>query len=134
MDWGRTGAAFVAAGLHRLPASQKVTPLTQYRSLISSSFFCLDKGASLFSGRPPILDKRWCYIPPPLDLCEDDVYNGQERLDAAVKRLDSNGWNVDHQVYTATWLRATSLLAPIREEILGMSLDAHVQYTKAQVE
>ncbi len=131
MDFGTTGAAFITAGLHRLPAVQEVTPLSQYRSTISSSFFYLDKGESLFSGRPPILDSRYCYIPPPLDLCEDDVYNGQERLTAAVQRLDSNGWNTDNQLYAATCLRATSLLAPIREEILALSLNAHVQYTKS---
>ncbi|PBP18430.1 FAD dependent oxidoreductase superfamily [Diplocarpon rosae] len=134
MDFGTTGAAFITAGLHRLPVSSQVTPLSQYRSIISTSFFHLDKSESLFNGRPPMLAKRFCYIPAPLDLCEDDVYNGPDRLAEAVKRLDGNGWNTDNQIYATTWLRAVSLLSPIREEILGLSLTAHLQYTKSQVD
>ncbi|KAI9054513.1 hypothetical protein LZ554_001670 [Drepanopeziza brunnea f. sp. 'monogermtubi'] len=134
MDFGTTGAAFITAGLHRLPVSPILTPLSQYRCIISSSFFHLDKCESLFNGRPPILDKRFCYIPLPLDLSEEDVYNGDERFQAAVKRLDANGWNTDNQIYATTWLRAVSLLSPIREEILGLSLTASLKYTKAQVD
>lgn len=134
MDFGTTGAAFITAGLHRLPVSPITTPRQQYRSIISSSFFHIDKCESLFSGRPPILDKRFCYIPPPLDLCEEDVYNGHARFQAALQTLDARGWNTDKKIYASTWLRAVSLLSPIREEILGLSLTATLQFTKAQVE
>lgn len=134
MHFGATGSAIITAGLHRQPFPREVTPLSQHRSILATSFFHLDKCDSLFLGRPPILDQRYCNIPQPLDLSEDDVYGGPERLAAAMHRLDANGWNTDKQVYTVTWLRAVSLLTPIREEILRLSLSANIQYTKPQIE
>ncbi|KAL5318186.1 hypothetical protein ACEPPN_013245 [Leptodophora sp. 'Broadleaf-Isolate-01'] len=134
MHFGATGSAIITAGLHRQPFTREVTPLSQHRSILATSFFHLDKCDSLFLGRPPILDQRYCNIPQPLDLSEDDVYQGPERLAAAVRRLDANGWNTDKQIYTVTWLRAVSFLSPIREEILRLSLSANIQYTKPQID
>ena len=134
MHFGATGSAIVTSGLHRQSFSRQVTPLSQHRARLATSFFHLDECDSLFLGRPPILDQRYCHIPQPLDLSEEDLYSGPERLAAAVQRLDSDGWNTEKQIHSVTCLRAVSLLSPIREEILRLSLSANIQYTKPQIE
>ena len=96
--------------------------------------YYLDKCESLFNARPPMLSRHYCQCPLPLDLCEEDVYGGRERLAAAVARLDPNGWNTDGQILTTTWLRALAILSPIREGILELSTSVNQQFTKLQVE
>ncbi|EED23993.1 FAD dependent oxidoreductase superfamily [Talaromyces stipitatus ATCC 10500] len=135
VDFGTVGSAFITAGLHRLPSLDKVTPFSQYRACIASSMYYLDKCESLFNARPPMLSRRYCQYPLPLDLCEEDLYGGREKLAAALARLDSNGWNTDGRIYTTTWLRALSMLSPIREGILELSLSVvDMPFTKLEVE
>lgn len=81
-----------------------------------------------------MLSDRYCQCPLPLDLCEEDVYGGRDRLAAAVARLDSNGWNTDGRIYTTTWIRALAMLSPIREGILELSLSVNLKFTKLQTE
>ncbi|KAL2061598.1 hypothetical protein VTL71DRAFT_6975 [Oculimacula yallundae] len=135
MNFGATGSAIITAGLHRQPFNRgEVTPLSQFRATLGTSFYHLDKVDSLFLGRPPILDQKYCSIPQPLDLADEDLYGGAERLAAAVKRLDANGWNTNKHISGVTCLRAASLLSPIREEIIRLSLSINVQYTKPQID
>ncbi|OKL61878.1 hypothetical protein UA08_02272 [Talaromyces atroroseus] len=134
VDFGTVCSAFITAGLHRQPSLDKVTPFSQYRASIAASIYYLDKCESLFNARPPMLSRRYCQYPLPLDLCEKDVYGGRERLAAALARLDSNGWNTDGRIYTTTWLRALAMLSPIREGILELSLSVNLQFTKLEVE
>ena len=93
-----------------------------------------DKCHSLFNARPPMLSKYYCQCPLPLDLCEEDVYGGRERLTVAIAKLDSNGWNTNGHIYTTTWLRALTMLSPIREGILELTLSLNSNFTKPQVE
>ncbi|KAL4937907.1 hypothetical protein BDV06DRAFT_65449 [Aspergillus oleicola] len=131
--FGAVQTAFTTAGLHHLPPLKTVTPYSQHRAAIATSMYYLDKCHSLFAARPPMLSRRYCQCSLPLDLCEKDVYGGQERLAAAVMRLDSNGWNTDDRIFTTTWLRALAMLSPIREGILELSLSVNLQFTKAQL-
>lgn len=96
--------------------------------------YYLDKCESLFNARPPMLSRHYCQYSLPLDLCEDDIYGGRERLQAALARLDSNGWNMDGRICTTTWLRALGMLSPIREGILELSLRINQQFAKVEVE
>lgn len=96
--------------------------------------YYLDKCESLFHARPPMLSRNYCQYSLPLDLCEEDVYGGRERLEAALAKLDSKGWNTDGRIFTTTWLRALAMLSPIREGILELSLRINQQFTKAEVE
>src|SRR4051812_16466283 len=74
IDYSTVGGAFLTARLHRLPPVEIVTPLSQHRASIASSMYYLDKCESLFNARPPLLSRRYCQCPLPLDLCEEDVY------------------------------------------------------------
>ncbi|KAJ6172197.1 FAD dependent oxidoreductase superfamily [Penicillium chermesinum] len=133
VDYGTVRSAFIAAGLHRLPAFKEVTPLSQHRSSLASSMYYLDKCESLYNARPPMLSRHYCQCPLPLDLSEEDIYGGRERLAAACAKLDSNGWGTDGRIFTTTWIRALAMLSPIRESILELSLGVHSQFTKCQI-
>ncbi|KAJ6058170.1 uncharacterized protein N7446_007753 [Penicillium canescens] len=134
VDYGTVRSAFISAGLHRLAPLKEVTPFSQHRASIASSMYYQDKCHSLFNARPPMLSDRYCQCPLPLDLSEEDVYGGRDRLAAALARLDSNGWNTDGRIYTTTWIRALAMLSPIREGILELSLSVNLKFTKLQTE
>lgn len=134
IGFGTVASAFITAGLHRLPKYDKVTPLTQYRSSLSASMYSADKRESLFNGRPPMLNQPYCHCPLPLDLNEEDVYGGPERLATAVLKLCPGGWNTDGKIFTATLVRADCLLSPIREGILMLALNVERHFTRDEVE
>ncbi|OQE35991.1 hypothetical protein PENCOP_c012G01349 [Penicillium coprophilum] len=134
VDYGTVRSAFISAGMHRFTPARGVTPFSQHRASLASSMYYYDKSHSLFNARPPMLSNRYCQCPLPLDLCEEDVYGGQERLTAAIAKLDSNGWNTGGHIFTTTWLRALAMLSPIREGILELTLSVNSKFTKSQVE
>ncbi|KAJ5963433.1 uncharacterized protein N7479_003309 [Penicillium vulpinum] len=134
VDYGTVRSAFISAGLHRLAPVKEITPFSQHRASLASSMYYLDKSHSLFNARPPMLSNRYCQCPLPLDLCEEDIYGGRERLTAAIAKLDSDGWNTDGRIFTTTWLRALAMLSPIREGILELTLSVNSTFTKSQVE
>ncbi|KAJ5373478.1 FAD dependent oxidoreductase superfamily [Penicillium concentricum] len=134
VDYGTVRSAFISAGLHRVTPAKEVTPFSQHRASLASSMYYYDKSHSLFNARPPMLSNRYCQSPLPLDLCENDVYGGRERLTAAIAKLDSNGWNTNGHIFTTTWLRALAMLSPIREGILELTLSVNSTFTKSQVE
>ncbi|CAI7600045.1 unnamed protein product [Penicillium discolor] len=134
VDYGTVRSAFISAGLHRLAPSKEITPFSQHRASLASSMYYHDKCHSLFNARPPMLSSHYCQCPLPLDLCEEDVYGARERLAVAIAKLDSNGWNTNGHIYTTTWLRALTMLSPIREGILELTLSVNSNFTKPQVE
>ncbi|KGO68392.1 hypothetical protein PITC_070170 [Penicillium italicum] len=134
VDYGTVRSAFITAGLHRLTPTKETTPFSQHRASLASSMYYYDKSHSLFNARPPMLSNRYCHCPLPLDLCEEDVYGGRERLAVAIAKLDSNGWNANGQIFATTWLRAVAMLSPIREGILELTLSVNSKFTKSQVE
>ncbi|KAL3426846.1 fungal specific transcription factor [Phlyctema vagabunda] len=128
---GIIGSACMTAGLHRLPPSSptNITPLSQYHITLAASLYYLDKCESLFNARPPILSRHYCRWELPLDLSEEELFGGPERLATAVANLDERGWNTKGDIYNVTWLRALCLQIPIREEILELSLGIDAKYT-----
>ncbi|KAJ6123734.1 hypothetical protein N7471_011051 [Penicillium samsonianum] len=134
VDYGTVRSAFITAGLHRLTPAKEITPFSQHRATLASSMYYYDKCHSLFNARPPMLSNRYCQCPLPLDLGEEDVYGGRERLTVAIAKLDSNGWNTNGQIFATTWLRALAMLSPIREGILELTLSVNSKFTKSQVE
>ncbi|CZT06289.1 uncharacterized protein RAG0_12070 [Rhynchosporium agropyri] len=129
MDCGLMGTAFINASLYRQNTTREVTALSQFRAIIGTSYFHLDKCDSLFLGWPPRLEKRYCQIPQPLDIADEDLYGGKVRLAATLRRLDVNSWNIDKHISAVTVLRAVPRSCPIREEILRLSLSAKVVQT-----
>jgi len=114
-----------------MPASTKatITPLTEYRSSLGASAYHMDKCESIFSARPPTITRFYCTYKIPLDLSEDELYGGPERLKSALSKLDENGWNTNGSIHASTLLRARCMLTPFWEELLEMTLGIKPQLT-----
>lgn len=121
---GVTVAMFTYMGLHDIhdPPDYKPTLASEYRRRIISQIFSSDKLAVTFTGRPPMLSRRYCYTPLPLDLADEDLSADEATLMRAVNSLDPQGWNTKGEVYSATVMRARSLLANIRDELIELGL------------
>lgn len=126
--------AFINAGLHRLPENIEVSPQSETRRRHSATLYNLDKSGALFHSLPPMLSRFYCTYQMPLDLTEDELYSGPERLAIALSQLDQNGWNTCGRIDTITWSRARCLLTPIREEILELSVGVNFNNDPKRIE
>jgi Fungal specific transcription factor domain len=124
----------ITAGLHRLPdySDTKITAALEYKRRLFSAVYSLDKIHASLNGTPPGLSKRYCDVRPFLDL--EDIFLPQEELALAVQNLGPNGWNKSKEMRQITALRALSLLSPIREDILELSLGVCVTVSAGQIE
>lgn len=131
---GSLMSSFMAVGLHRLPKSTIVTPLSEWRNGIASSAYNLDKLESIFYARPPCLNRFYCTYRMPLDLGDDELFSGHAIFETAVNSLDAHGWNTKNKIYTNTWTRARCFLAPIWEDILEKSLGVDIKFACSDIE
>lgn len=84
--------------------------------------FYADKSLSTFVGRPPFINYRYCTISAPLDLSDEDLIAGGERLDQAMSNLDAAGWNPQVSNHRGSMLRLRFLMAVLREQALEIAL------------
>lgn len=98
------------------------------------SAFSADKQIATFLGRPPRLSWRFCNIALPLDLGFPDIIAEPSARDAAIRRLDANGWNNAESDPQAVWLRVALLMGPVRERILELSLSQQVEDLPEKIE
>ncbi|RYP55434.1 hypothetical protein DL769_010176 [Monosporascus sp. CRB-8-3] len=75
-----------------------------------------------FTGRPPLLCRRYTTTPLPLDIKDEDLFSDEATLAKAVDYVDEKGWNTRGQLYSSTYIRARALIASIREEIFEVAL------------
>ena len=87
-----------------------------------AQIFKLDKVAACFSGRPPLLNRKYVSTPLPFDLKDDVLLSDAETISNAVNSLNKHGWNTDGKIYSTTILRARALLARVKEEIMEIAL------------
>ncbi|GKZ25442.1 hypothetical protein AbraIFM66951_000654 [Aspergillus brasiliensis] len=85
---------------------------------VYTSIYNFDKVISTFTGRPPLLNRKYSTTQLPLDINDEDILSG--RIGNAVAKLNSNGWDSsdDRQLHATTFLRARAMLARNREEML----------------
>lgn len=104
--------------------------LIETRRRVFCSSYNQDKSISTFLGRPLRISKRHTDVKLPLDLRDNEITGPPSDLDAAILRLDPNGWNTKGQHLRATWIRLRHIASRLREEILDLSLhpiDAKVE-------
>ncbi|KAM5343248.1 hypothetical protein ACJ41O_014214 [Fusarium nematophilum] len=89
---------------------------------LSSRIFTIDKVMVSFTGRPPLLGRRYFSTPLPLDIRDEDLLGDKETLDRAVRDLDEYGWNRNGELHSATLTRARVQIAIIRDELLEIAL------------
>lgn len=125
--WKRHGSlvsSVTALGLHRDHdvANPRAFIVSELRKRQFIAIFCHDKTIAAFTGRPPLLSRRYSTCQLPLDLSDEQLMADEPELSQIKKRLDTNGWNTSGNVYAATWARALLLINLIRDEILEISL------------
>ncbi|PKX91111.1 putative C6 transcription factor [Aspergillus novofumigatus IBT 16806] len=96
--------------------------LAELRRRLMAGAYIMDKQLSTFLGRPPQIIWRYCDVQLPLDLRYDEILADPATRDAAIGRLDANGWKSQGVIQQAQWLRVALLVGSIREQILELSL------------
>ncbi|GIK07291.1 hypothetical protein Aspvir_002951 [Aspergillus viridinutans] len=96
--------------------------LAELRKRLMAGAYIMDKQLATFLGRPPQISWRYCDVQLPLDLRYDEILADPVTRDAAINRLDANGWNSQGVIQTAQLLRIALLVSSIREQILELSL------------
>jgi hypothetical protein len=129
---GEVNNAVVAKGLHQEIHADARTPffLAQIRKWAFVQVYGVEVSIASFLGRPPRLSYRHCTIDMPLDLTEREIVYEGPKLQAALKALDGNGWNLHGTTTRITWMRTWIRFAPRREDILDLSLGS---YTREEV-
>lgn len=112
------------------------TASSEAKRRLVSQVFVIDKVAASFSGRPPLLNRRYMHTPPPLDVADEALLGGPDALARAVRALDPRGWRVDQdqdgQLRSTTILRARRLLMCITDEVMEIAL-GNVMHTPMDV-
>ncbi|KAJ3535839.1 hypothetical protein NM208_g6969 [Fusarium decemcellulare] len=93
-----------------------------------SYIFLNDKSIVSFTGRPPLLSRRYCSSPLPLDIQDDDLMSDRATLEEVTNRLDDRGWDTRGEIYSVTLVRARTLVANILDELIEIALgkDANI--------
>ncbi|PWY82157.1 hypothetical protein BO70DRAFT_336493 [Aspergillus heteromorphus CBS 117.55] len=111
------------------PASDNDTPfwLSEMRKRLMGASISFDKQLATFLGRPPRISSRFCNTTLPLDLSFEEIVAEPSIRDAAISKLDANGWNTDGSTAKAMWARIPLLMGHVREDILELSLNNHIE-------
>ncbi|RAL14716.1 fungal specific transcription factor domain-containing protein [Aspergillus homomorphus CBS 101889] len=118
---GELCSCIYATGMHRndVPREQSPTFIHQWRRTCLSVVYTMDKTIATALGRPPLMNRHYCILEPPLDLDEDP---DPEERESNLRSIDDHGWNVDKTSRPATIVRLRLLLAKMREEVLELHL------------
>ena len=95
---------------------------SEHRRRLFARIYNIDQAIVAFTGRPPLLDPRFCTTKPPLDLSDEDLLAGGTTLERAVSELNPLGWNTHGGVYPSSVCRAGYQVSVILNEILGITL------------
>lgn len=113
--------------LHAMPDSslQDCHSKRQSERRLFTAIYILDKSAAIFSGKIPLLTSQYCSTALPLDICDTILLHRKPAQTANPLSLevDNYGWNTRGEIYCTTTLRARSLIAHLREEIMIIALN-----------
>lgn len=117
---GDLAAVTTSLGLHReiSDESEKVTIYHEARRRVYAAVFNIDKVLSTFTGRPPLLSRLYSTTRLPLDISDEALMSGHHQ--EILNDLDENGWNQNGRMNSVTILRARTMFATIRDEILEL--------------
>lgn len=128
--WYSHGAAvsmLTFMGLHAQVGEIPDTPTlcSEHNRRIVAQIYNHDKFSVAFSGRPSLLNRRYCMTPLPLDLRDEDLAD-EATLQKAAQKLDERGWNKEGKMYPFTLIRARRMMASILEEVMELALGCTV--------
>lgn len=88
---------------------------------IFATIFVCDKLDATFTGRPPLIGRRFVSTPMPLDIRDEELMGDEKTISKALDSLDPQGWNTGGFIFPVTVLRARYLIALIRDEIIEVA-------------
>ncbi|CAH0047726.1 unnamed protein product [Clonostachys solani] len=111
-------------GLHAQQGSAdyKASLSSEYKRRLFAQTFISDKLFVCFTGRPPLISRRFCRTPLLLDLSDEELAADPIAFEQAVRALDANGWNTKGRLYSSTLIRARYIAALIRDELIEVAL------------
>ncbi|KAH8678462.1 hypothetical protein BX600DRAFT_452094 [Xylariales sp. PMI_506] len=109
------------------------TLASEYKRRLFAQIFNNDKLGVMYTGRPPMLSRRYCSVPLPLDIQDEDFIGDAETLSRAAASLDEHGWNTQGAIYPSTIIRARAMIAYIRDEIFDIALSMNITVTIDQL-
>lgn len=117
-------SSLYTTGIHQDRRDDREYPgfMYQWRRRCFTAVYSIDKTIATILGRPPLINRHYCVLDPPLDV-DDDLPGPQ--LQAELGSLDEHGWNTDGKRRSTTFIRLQYLLATVREEVLEALLGAH---------
>ncbi|OAA74181.1 Fungal transcriptional regulatory protein [Cordyceps fumosorosea ARSEF 2679] len=121
---GANVAYMVFLGLHAQENTSQYTPTawSENNRRMAAGTFVFDKLGVMLTGRPPLISHRYYTAPLPLDLRDEDLIAGSTTLANAINSLDERGWNTEGGLYSATVVRARTMMALIRDEVIELTM------------
>lgn len=123
---GEIIATVTYLGLHAIPHDDSTyvpSVSSEARRRLVSQIFVIDKVAASFSGRPPLLSRKYMLTPPPLELSDEALLTGGDALVREIEQLDARGWSQEGKVYySTTVVRARRMLAVVKDEMMELAL------------
>lgn len=98
------------------------TLCSEFQRRLFCFVFNTDKVLASFTGRPPLLSRRYVATRLPLDLADEWLLSDKETLKRRVDELDDKGWSQDGAIYPVSSLRARFSFAVIRDEVFEIAL------------
>ena len=126
-------SALYAEGIHCEETFDEPFFLRESRRRIYAAAYRSDKTLATFFGRPPMMAWRYSDRKQPLDLDDNIIATDDpEVLNEALSRLDSEGWNTESRIWSASWIRMRSQLSVSKEKFLEQSLAGETDDNVAQ--
>ncbi|KAK6077429.1 hypothetical protein SCUP515_04957 [Seiridium cupressi] len=135
VSFGMAVAMMTFLGLHVTQQDPSYTPTlcSENRRRLFAQIFVSDKLVVSFTGRPPLVSRRFCSTPLPLDFRDEELASDPLTLKSAFESLDANGWNTAGGLYPTTVIRARVLIAYIRDELVEIALSHNVDVSLDQL-
>lgn len=114
-------------------APYQPTALSEVRRRLFCQIFIMDKVVATFVGRPPLLAWKYCTTPLPLDLDDEVLLSNDTSFEQEFRYINRDGWSTTPQLRASTILRARTIIAVVREEILEIALGHMESYSRDKI-
>ncbi|EGX89424.1 fungal specific transcription factor, putative [Cordyceps militaris CM01] len=94
----------------------------QIRRRLFAGVFNIDKLIAIFTGRPPLLSRRFISVSEPLDISDEELLQVPPRQGAPYAGIDRAGWSLGNKILHVSPLRARLMMAYTRDSILEIAL------------
>jgi chromatin structure-remodeling complex subunit RSC3/30 len=127
LSWRRVGdliSICIAKGLHGEIRPSETVPfwLSELRKRQFVVTYSLDKSSSIFLGRPPRLQRKYCSMQLPLDLDSKHLRLPALQLEDEINKLDEAGWNTEGSFRENLYARTMLICHMITEDIQELML------------